>query len=59
MRRLAIAPMRQYRRAMDQELDKILVTTMNDVPGYEIVAVYGEVLASPPGRGRRSFPSVG
>jgi len=28
---------------MDQELDKILVTTMNDVPGYEIVAVYGEV----------------
>jgi uncharacterized protein YbjQ (UPF0145 family) len=28
---------------MDEELDKILVTTMNDVPGYEIVAVYGEV----------------
>ena len=27
---------------MDQELDKILVTT-DDVPGYEIVAVYGEV----------------
>jgi len=28
---------------MNEELDKILVTTMNDVPGYEIVAVYGEV----------------
>ena len=28
---------------MNEELDKILVTTMNDVPGYEIVAVHGEV----------------
>src|SRR5258705_12393376 len=35
--------MRRYRPTMEQELDKILVTTMNDVPGYEIVAVYGEV----------------
>ena len=36
--------MRRYRRVTDdEELDKILVTTMNDVPGYEIVAVYGEV----------------
>jgi uncharacterized protein YbjQ (UPF0145 family) len=28
---------------MDSELDKILVSTMNDVPGYDIVAVHGEV----------------
>src|ERR1700676_265599 len=27
---------------MNEELDKILVNTMNDVPGYEIVAVYGD-----------------
>src|SRR5260370_7280284 len=41
--RMAPAAARRYRLAMDEELDKILVTTMNDVPGYEIVAVYGEV----------------
>jgi uncharacterized protein YbjQ (UPF0145 family) len=41
--RLALAAARRYRRVMDEDLDKILVTTMNDVPGYEIVAVYGEV----------------
>jgi uncharacterized protein YbjQ (UPF0145 family) len=41
--RLALRAARRYRRAMNEELDKILVTTMNDVPGYEIVAVYGEV----------------
>ena len=41
--RLALAAVRRYRRVMDEQLDKILVTTMNDVPGYEIVAVYGEV----------------
>jgi uncharacterized protein YbjQ (UPF0145 family) len=41
--RLALAPNRRYRPTMNEELDKILVTTMNDVPGYEIVAVYGEV----------------
>jgi uncharacterized protein YbjQ (UPF0145 family) len=40
---IAISRRRRYRRAMDDELDKILVTTMNDVPGYEIIAVYGEV----------------
>jgi hypothetical protein len=40
---MALAAARRYRRAMDEELDKILVTTMNDVPGFEIVAVYGEV----------------
>jgi uncharacterized protein YbjQ (UPF0145 family) len=28
---------------MDSELDKILVSTMNDVPGCDIVAVHGEV----------------
>jgi hypothetical protein len=40
---LARAAAHRYRRLMDEELDKILVTTMNDMPGYEIVAVYGEV----------------
>ena len=40
---MALAATRRYRRVMDAALDKILVTTMNDVPGYEIVAVYGEV----------------
>ncbi len=30
-------------RPMDQQLDNILITTMNDVPGYEITAVHGEV----------------
>ena len=40
---MALAAVRRYRRVMNEELDKILVTTMNDVPGYEIVAVYGEV----------------
>src|SRR5579862_5256331 len=40
---MALAAARRYRRVMDEQLDKILVTTMNDVPGYEIVAVYGEV----------------
>ena len=40
---MALAAARRYRRVMGEELDKILVTTMNDVPGYEIVAVYGEV----------------
>ena len=40
---MALAAVRRYRRVMDQDLDKILVTTMNDVRGYEIVAVYGEV----------------
>jgi uncharacterized protein YbjQ (UPF0145 family) len=40
---LALAAVRRYRRVMDEELDKILVTTMNDVPGYEIIAVFGEV----------------
>jgi hypothetical protein len=33
---LARAAAHRYRRLMDEELDKILVTTMNDVPGYEI-----------------------
>src|SRR5271165_3247863 len=41
--RLAQTAARRYRRTMGEELDKILVTTMNDVPGSEIVAVYGEV----------------
>ena len=40
---MALCAARRYGRVMDEELDKILVTTMNDVPGYEIVAVYGEV----------------
>ena len=30
-----------YRMPMDN--DAVLVTTMNDIPGYKIVAVYGEV----------------
>jgi uncharacterized protein YbjQ (UPF0145 family) len=32
---------RGYRMSMDN--DAVLVTTMNDIPGYKIVAVYGEV----------------
>jgi uncharacterized protein YbjQ (UPF0145 family) len=32
---------RGYRISMDN--DAVLVTTMNDIPGYKIVAVYGEV----------------
>ena len=28
---------------MSDQIDNILVSTMNDVPGYEIVTVYGEV----------------
>src|ERR1700721_2462123 len=40
---MALAAERRYRRVMDEELHKILVTTMNDVPGYEILAVHGEV----------------
>src|SRR5258708_35771251 len=30
-------------RPMDQQLDNILSPTMNDVPGYEVTAVHGEV----------------
>jgi uncharacterized protein YbjQ (UPF0145 family) len=40
---MALAAARRYLRVMGEELDKILVTTMNDVPGYDIVAVHGEV----------------
>ncbi|MGB0062297.1 hypothetical protein [Candidatus Binatus sp.] len=40
---MALAAARRYRRLMGEGLDKILFTTMNDAPGYEIVTVYGEV----------------
>jgi uncharacterized protein YbjQ (UPF0145 family) len=37
--------LRRYRRSMDLEntLENFVVTTMNDLPGYEIVQVLGEV----------------
>src|SRR5229473_6330227 len=40
---MAPADIRRYRCAMSDQLDDILITTMNDVPGYEITAVHGEV----------------
>lgn len=43
---------------MESELDNILVTTMNDVPGYEIVTVYGEVLGLIV-RARNIFSNIG
>ena len=55
---MALAAARRYRRVMSEELDKILVTTMNDVPGYEIVAVYGEVFGLIV-RARNVFSNIG
>lgn len=37
---------------------QILVTTMNDVPGYEVVAVYGEVFGLV-ARARNVFSNIG
>jgi uncharacterized protein YbjQ (UPF0145 family) len=43
--RIALSPTRRYRRPMDTDstLENVIVTTMNDLPGYEIVQVLGEV----------------
>jgi uncharacterized protein YbjQ (UPF0145 family) len=40
------------------ELDGIIVTTMNDLPGYEIVAVHGEVFGLVV-RARNVFSNLG
>lgn len=40
------------------ELDDILVSTMNDVPGYDIVAVHGEVFGLVV-RARNVFSNIG
>ena len=44
-KRVAAGLTRRYRLPMDMEntLDNFVVTTMNDLPGYEIVQVLGEV----------------
>jgi uncharacterized protein YbjQ (UPF0145 family) len=39
-------------------MDDILVSTMNDVPGYEVVAVYGEVFGLIV-RARNAFSNMG
>ena len=38
--------------------DQILVTTMNDIPGYEVVGVYGEVFGLI-ARARNMFSNMG
>ncbi len=43
---------------MDQQLDNILITTMNDVPGYEITSVHGEVFGLIV-RARNVFSNIG
>jgi uncharacterized protein YbjQ (UPF0145 family) len=43
---------------MADELDSILVSTMNDVPGYDIVEVYGEVFGLVV-RARNIFSNIG
>ncbi len=43
---------------MDSELDGMIVTTMNDLPGYEIVAVHGEVFGLVV-RARNVFSNIG
>jgi uncharacterized protein YbjQ (UPF0145 family) len=43
---------------MDDQLDKILITTMNDVPGYAITAVHGEVFGLIV-RARNVFSNIG
>ena len=47
---------RGYRLSMDN--DAVLVTTMNDVPGFKIVAVYGEVFGLIC-RARNAFSNMG
>jgi len=47
---------RDYDLSMDN--DAILVTTMNDVPGFKIVAVYGEVFGLIC-RARNAFSNMG
>jgi uncharacterized protein YbjQ (UPF0145 family) len=47
---------RGYRMSMDK--DAVLVTTMNDIPGYKIVAVYGEVFGLIC-RARNAFSNMG
>jgi uncharacterized protein YbjQ (UPF0145 family) len=46
----------RYRLPMDN--DTVLVSTMNDVPGYEVVAVYGEVFGLIC-RARNAFSNIG
>jgi uncharacterized protein YbjQ (UPF0145 family) len=47
---------RGYGLSMDN--DAVLVTTMNDIPGYKIVAVYGEVFGLIC-RARNAFSNMG
>jgi len=46
----------RYRFVMDN--DTVLVSTMNDVPGYKVVAVYGEVFGLIC-RARNAFSNIG
>jgi uncharacterized protein YbjQ (UPF0145 family) len=41
-----------------EEIEVLLVTTMNDVPGYEVVEVYGEVFGLI-ARARNAFSNFG
>jgi len=43
---------------MNEQLDSVLITTMNDVPGYEITAVHGEVFGLIV-RARNVFSNIG
>jgi uncharacterized protein YbjQ (UPF0145 family) len=43
-----------YRRAMANDLDSILISTINDVPGYDIVEVFGLVV-----RARNILSNIG
>ena len=43
---------------MNEQLDNILITTMNDVPGFEITAVHGEVFGLIV-RARNVFSNIG
>ena len=38
--------------------DDIIITTMNDLPGYRVVEVYGEVFGLP-ARARNAFSNIG
>jgi len=56
------APPAQGQQAQAQQAvpphHQILVTTMNDIPGYEVVAVYGEIFGLV-ARARNVFSNIG
>jgi hypothetical protein len=55
---LALLAMRIGRYCLSIDNDAVLVSTMNDVPGYKRVAVHGEVFGLIC-RARNAFSSIG